>query len=116
PGPLPGPPRPGAGHGPRRAEQGGAGLLPRRSPGPDRGHLRRGRRPRCGQRMSTALRIAMIGQRGVPATYGGIEHHVEELGARLVERGHEVIVYARPNYLDAPIEEHRGMRVKVLPT
>jgi len=62
------------------------------------------------------LRIAMVGQRGVPATFGGIEHHVEELGARLVERGHEVIVYARPNYLDAPIEEHRGMRVKVLPT
>jgi len=58
----------------------------------------------------------MVGQRGVPATFGGIEHHVEELGARLVERGHEVIVYARPRYLDAPIEEHRGMRVKVLPT
>jgi glycosyltransferase involved in cell wall biosynthesis len=62
------------------------------------------------------LRIAMVGQRGVPATFGGIEHHVEELGARLVERGHEVIVYARPNYLETPIEEHRGMRVKVLPT
>jgi glycosyltransferase involved in cell wall biosynthesis len=62
------------------------------------------------------LRIAMVGQRGVPATFGGIEHHVEELGSRLVERGHEVIVYARPNYLESPIEEYRGMRVKVLPT
>jgi glycosyltransferase involved in cell wall biosynthesis len=58
----------------------------------------------------------MVGQRGVPATFGGIEHHVEELGSRLVERGHEVIVYARTNYLESPIEEHRGMRVKVLPT
>jgi glycosyltransferase involved in cell wall biosynthesis len=58
----------------------------------------------------------MIGQRGVPATFGGIEHHVEELGSRLVERGHNVIVYARPNYLDTLIEEYRGMRVKVLPT
>ena len=56
------------------------------------------------------LRIAMIGQRGVPATFGGIEHHVEELGARLVERGHEVTVYARTNYLETPIDEHRGMR------
>ena len=28
-------------------------------------------------------RIAFIGQRGVPATIGGIEHHVEEIGARL---------------------------------
>ena len=27
------------------------------------------------------LRIAMIGQRGVPATSGGIERHVEEIGA-----------------------------------
>jgi glycosyltransferase involved in cell wall biosynthesis len=62
------------------------------------------------------LRIAMVGQRGVPATFGGIEHHVEELGSRLVERGHEVIVYARPNYLETPIQEHRGMRITVLPT
>ena len=62
------------------------------------------------------LTIAMIGQRGVPATFGGIEHHVEELGSRLVERGHDVIVYARPNYLETPIEEHRGMKVKMLPT
>ena len=58
----------------------------------------------------------MIGPRGVPATFGGIERHVEELGARLVERGHEVTVYGRSNYLEAPIEEHRGMRVKSLPT
>ena len=62
------------------------------------------------------LRIAMVGQRGVPATFGGIEHHVEELGSRLVERGHEVIVYTRTSYLESPIEEYRGMRVKVLPT
>ena len=50
------------------------------------------------------LRIAMIGQRGVPATFGGIEHHVEEIGARLAARGHEVTVYARTNYTaDRPI-------------
>jgi len=46
-----------------------------------------------------ALRIAMIGQRGVPATFGGVERHVEELGSRLAARGHEVIVYARTNYV-----------------
>ena len=40
-------------------------------------------------------RIAFIGQRGVPATIGGIEHHVEEIGSRLVDRGHEVTVYTR---------------------
>ena len=41
------------------------------------------------------MKIAMIGQRGVPATFGGVERHVEELGARLVDRGHEVIVFCR---------------------
>ena len=40
----------------------------------------------------------MIGQKGIPATYGGVERHVEELAVRLVERGHEVTVYRRPYY------------------
>ncbi len=62
------------------------------------------------------LRIAMIGQRGVPATFGGIEHHVEELGSRLVQRGHEVIVYSRPNYVEDPVAEHMGMRVEIVRT
>ena len=58
----------------------------------------------------------MIGSRGVPATFGGIEHHVEELGSRLAARGHEVIVYARTNYVDDPVDEYRGMRVVRLAT
>jgi glycosyltransferase involved in cell wall biosynthesis len=58
----------------------------------------------------------MIGQRGVPATFGGVEHHVEELGSRLAARGHEVIVYARSNYVDARRARFRGMRVRTLPT
>ena len=58
----------------------------------------------------------MIGQRGVPATFGGVEHHVEELGSRLAARGHEVIVYARTNYVDAPSDRYRGMRIRSLPT
>lgn len=61
-------------------------------------------------------RIAFIGQRGVPATIGGIEHHVEEIGARLVERGHDVTVYTRANYTAGRITEHRGMRVRYIPT
>ncbi len=51
--------------------------------------------------MSRKLKIAMIGSRGVPATFGGVEHHVEELGARLVERGHRVTVFCRANYTEA---------------
>jgi glycosyltransferase involved in cell wall biosynthesis len=65
------------------------------------------------------LRIAMIGQRGVPATFGGIEHHVEELGARLAGLGHEVTVYCRSSYArvsKAGAREHRGMRLAYAPT
>jgi exopolysaccharide biosynthesis polyprenyl glycosylphosphotransferase len=62
------------------------------------------------------LRIAMIGQRGVPATFGGIEHHVEQLGRRLADRGHEVTVYCRPNYVPERREGWLGMRVVRLPT
>ena len=65
---------------------------------------------------STGLRVAMIGQRGVPATFGGVEHHVEELGARLAARGHEVNVYCRSNYgCDHP-SLYRGMHLRHLPT
>jgi glycosyltransferase involved in cell wall biosynthesis len=58
----------------------------------------------------------MIGQKGVPATHGGIERHVEELGARLVELGHKVTIFTRPNYTDRGLTEHRGMRLRSLPT
>ena len=61
------------------------------------------------------MRIAMIGLRGIPATYGGVERAVEELSAHLVERGHDVTVYARSAYSDADVDEHRGVRVVRLP-
>lgn len=62
------------------------------------------------------VRIAFIGQRGIPATIGGIEHHVEEIGSRLAERGHQVTVYTRGNYSRERIAEYRGMRVRYMPT
>lgn len=48
-----------------------------------------------GQEPTASLTIAMIGTRGVPAAYGGFETAVEEIGRRLVERGHSVTVYTR---------------------
>jgi glycosyltransferase involved in cell wall biosynthesis len=47
------------------------------------------------------MRIAMIGQKGLPATYGGIERHVEEIARRLVAFGHEVDVFCRLHYTPA---------------
>lgn len=60
------------------------------------------------------MRIAMIGQRGIP-DFGGIEGHVEELSTRLVASGHEVIAYCRPHSGFQPTE-HNGVRLVTLPT
>lgn len=62
------------------------------------------------------MKIAMIGQRGLPAAWGGVERHVEELGARLAERGHDVTVFCRKNYSELPITDYRGMRLRYVPT
>lgn len=62
-----------------------------------------------------ALKIAMIGLRGVPAAWGGVEHHVDELGRRLAGRGHDVTVFNRSNYLPERWRHYRGMRIRSLP-
>ena len=55
------------------------------------------------------MKIAMLGAKSVPAI-GGIAQYIEELGARLAERGHEVTVYCRPHYREGEGDEYRGMR------
>ncbi|MBU1702541.1 MAG: glycosyltransferase family 4 protein [Candidatus Eisenbacteria bacterium] len=80
------------------------------SPPDDRKHgadsVLGGRRP---------LKIAMVGQKGIPATYGGIERHVEEIGMRLVERGHEVTVFSR-NHYSSHTGMYRGIRTIRFPS
>lgn len=44
------------------------------------------------------MKIAMLGQKGIPAHSGGIEQHVDVLSKHLVARGHEVVVYCRRSY------------------
>ncbi|MBO9625110.1 MAG: DUF1972 domain-containing protein [Microbacterium sp.] len=60
-----------------------------------------------------ALTIAMVGTRGVPAAYGGFETAVEEVGRRLADRGHDVVVYTRGS--ESREKEYLGMRVVHLP-
>ncbi len=62
------------------------------------------------------MKIAIMGTRGVPAAYGGFETFAEQLGARLVKRGHDVTVYGRAHSVPAGLRRHRGMRLRVLPT
>jgi len=61
------------------------------------------------------LRIAFIGTRGIPARYSGFETFAEELGARLVDRGHEVTVYCRRHHCEELRSMHRGMRLVRVP-
>ena len=64
-----------------------------------------------------ALRIALLGTRGVPARYGGFETAVEEIGSRLSLAGHAVTVYGRGSHGDeSPVLQHyKGMRLVHLP-
>src|SRR5437764_10546580 len=62
------------------------------------------------------MKIALIGTRGVPSSYGGFETCAEQLGARLVQRGHEVTVYCRSHHITYPHRFYRGMRLIKLPS
>ncbi len=62
------------------------------------------------------MRIGILGTRGIPARYGGFETLAEELSARLVARGHAVTVYTRSRYAVPGLDEHRGAKIRVLPT
>ncbi|HIJ53328.1 MAG TPA: glycosyltransferase [Planctomycetes bacterium] len=61
------------------------------------------------------MRIAFVGTRGVPALYGGFETAVEEIGRRLVKRGHKVTVYCRNGYGDKSESTYEGIRKIYLP-
>lgn len=62
------------------------------------------------------MKIALLGTRGVPASYSGFETCVEQLGQRLVERGHEVTVYCRSHHIAYEGTHYKGMRLVKLPT
>jgi glycosyltransferase involved in cell wall biosynthesis len=62
------------------------------------------------------LRVALMGARGIPASYGGYETLLDDLAGRLVARGFEVTVYGRSRYVPRGLRTHRGARLVVLPT
>ncbi|HPO13887.1 MAG TPA: glycosyltransferase [Candidatus Hydrogenedentes bacterium] len=62
------------------------------------------------------MKIAIIGIRGVPARYGGLETCAEEVGSRLAARGHEVICYCRSTPEDDHLMEFKGIKRIVLPS
>ncbi len=62
------------------------------------------------------MRIAMIGLKALPARYGGFETAADEMSRRLVQMGHEVIVYNRSGQSTWPTSDYHGVRLITLPT
>ena len=63
------------------------------------------------------MKIALIGQKGIPVSHGGgVEKHVENLAVRLSELGHEVLVYTRHSYTDKRLKEYKGVKLINLPS
>ena len=62
------------------------------------------------------MKIALLGTRGIPASYSGFETCVEQLGQRLAARGHQVTVYCRTHHITYPGDTYKGMRLVKLPT
>ncbi|MEM9773225.1 MAG: DUF1972 domain-containing protein [Chloroflexota bacterium] len=62
------------------------------------------------------MKIALMGTRGIPASYSGFETCVEQLGQRLVERGHEVVVYCRSHHITYEDDTYKGMKLVKMPT
>jgi len=57
------------------------------------------------------MKIAFIGQKGIPMKFGGIESHVEKLSLGLTELGHEVFVYTRPWYTPKKKNKYLGVNL-----
>lgn len=60
------------------------------------------------------MKIAIIGSKGIPCSFGGVERYTDELATRLVKFGHEVLVYCRPWYSQR--KRYQGVKLVYLPS
>lgn len=61
------------------------------------------------------MKIGVIGSRGYPYVYSGYETLVAELSIRLVEKGHDVIVYCHKGLFNPRPESINGVSLKYVP-
>ena len=63
------------------------------------------------------MKIVMIGQKGIPALFGGIERHVEEVSCRLAQKEkYQVFVYTRGYYTLKSRKKYKRVKLIHLPT
>ncbi len=60
------------------------------------------------------MKIAMLGSKGIPALFGGIERHVEEISVRLARKGHSVTVFGRKSF--SRNGKYHNVDTRVLPS
>jgi glycosyltransferase involved in cell wall biosynthesis len=60
------------------------------------------------------MKISYVALKGMPLG-GGIEKYTEEIGSRLVKKGHKITVYAMRHY-GAKDGDYKGMEIKTIPT
>ncbi len=62
------------------------------------------------------MKIAFIGQKGIPARSGGVEKHVERLAVAMAATGHDVVVYSRAHYTGDTTHDFQGVSRVFLPS
>jgi len=62
------------------------------------------------------MKIAFIGQKGIPTKFGGVERYVEGVSQNLAKLGHDVFVYTRPYYTDKNKKVWHKVRLINLPS
>lgn len=62
------------------------------------------------------MRIAFIGQKGIPAKFGGVEKYVEQISVRMAAAGNDVFVYVRPNYTDPALHAWKSVHIIHMPS
>jgi glycosyltransferase involved in cell wall biosynthesis len=61
------------------------------------------------------MKIAFIGQKGMPAHSGGVEKHVEQISVRMAKDGHTVSAYVRSNYTPENKKNFKGVELIHIP-
>ncbi len=62
------------------------------------------------------MKIAMIGQKGMPATYGGVERHVHDLSVHLATLDYDVTTYNRAWYTGGKQKILDGVHLVYIPS
>ena len=62
------------------------------------------------------MKLAIIGTRGIPASYSGFETSVEETSIRFVKRNIDTTVYCRKYHYSQHPQKYKGINLVYLPS